>query len=358
MSNINLNVGVGETKTLTFQTKDKYNTEDIVFNIESDQTIAASAGTNINTVGTPSVTATTSGGTTTFTFNYLKGSQGYQGEQGLQGKQGLQGLQGQNFAGSISNYITDPNVVNSIIRSQNSQTAVTIPLVDDNGTSSTSNVVGKQGEGILLTGRIIGSVFTYNCSYILTGTLVNNISTTSTSVKLTVTSFNEIYDGANGLQGLQGLKGADGSRGIQGYRGYQGYQGYQGSNASIQMISSSVGMSYDSSNQSYTIINSSTDSQTYFVAKLSNSTANIIIKSTSENINHTILFVNDTNSAIRFANVVFKTIFDDYPTPHWIPNDKNYFILNAGEAIEIGYLFCSEISACILSFGNIYKREN
>jgi hypothetical protein len=40
MSNINLNVDVGQTKTLTFNTKDKYNTEDIVFNIAATDTLA------------------------------------------------------------------------------------------------------------------------------------------------------------------------------------------------------------------------------------------------------------------------------------------------------------------------------
>lgn len=39
-------------------------------------TLAAAAGSNIGSVGTPSVTATTSNGTTTFTFNNLKGEPG------------------------------------------------------------------------------------------------------------------------------------------------------------------------------------------------------------------------------------------------------------------------------------------
>jgi hypothetical protein len=45
-------------------------------------TIKASAGSNINTVGTPSVTASTSGTTTTFTFNNLKGAKGDTGANG------------------------------------------------------------------------------------------------------------------------------------------------------------------------------------------------------------------------------------------------------------------------------------
>jgi hypothetical protein len=45
-------------------------------------TIKAAAGSNINTVGTPSVTASTSGTTTTFTFNNLKGAAGTNGTNG------------------------------------------------------------------------------------------------------------------------------------------------------------------------------------------------------------------------------------------------------------------------------------
>ncbi len=48
-------------------------------------TIKAAAGSNINTVGTPSVTASTSGTTTTFTFNNLKGAKGDKGDSGSNG---------------------------------------------------------------------------------------------------------------------------------------------------------------------------------------------------------------------------------------------------------------------------------
>ena len=46
-------------------------------------TIKASAGSNINAVGTPAVSASTSGTTTTFTFNYLKGAKGDKGDTGV-----------------------------------------------------------------------------------------------------------------------------------------------------------------------------------------------------------------------------------------------------------------------------------
>ena len=46
-------------------------------------TIKVAAGSNINSVGTPTVTASTSGTTTTFTFDYLKGATGAKGSSGV-----------------------------------------------------------------------------------------------------------------------------------------------------------------------------------------------------------------------------------------------------------------------------------
>lgn len=67
------------------------------------KTITATSGPNINAVGTPTVTATTTGNATTLTFNYLKGIQGFQGFQGKSGVDGLQGLQGiQGATGSVT----------------------------------------------------------------------------------------------------------------------------------------------------------------------------------------------------------------------------------------------------------------
>lgn len=57
-------------------------------------TIKAASGAHINATGTPSVTTATSGNTTTFTFDYLKGAQGPQGVKGDTGAQGPQGVKG------------------------------------------------------------------------------------------------------------------------------------------------------------------------------------------------------------------------------------------------------------------------
>lgn len=47
--------------------------------------IEAAAGSHINEVGTPTITASTSGDTTTFTFDYLKGAAGQNGTNGTNG---------------------------------------------------------------------------------------------------------------------------------------------------------------------------------------------------------------------------------------------------------------------------------
>lgn len=56
--------------------------------------VNAAAGSDINTVGTPSVTVTNNGTTSTLTFHKLKGATGATGPQGPQGETGPQGPQG------------------------------------------------------------------------------------------------------------------------------------------------------------------------------------------------------------------------------------------------------------------------
>ncbi|HZK01061.1 MAG TPA: hypothetical protein VFC79_13670, partial [Tissierellaceae bacterium] len=59
------------------------------------KSIKVVAGSNINSVGTPQVSASSdSSNNVTLTFNYLKGATGPQGPQGLKGEQGPQGEQG------------------------------------------------------------------------------------------------------------------------------------------------------------------------------------------------------------------------------------------------------------------------
>lgn len=51
MPNVDLNIKIGETKTITFNTKDKYNNEDIVFNISSDGISPTAPSTEITNLG-------------------------------------------------------------------------------------------------------------------------------------------------------------------------------------------------------------------------------------------------------------------------------------------------------------------
>lgn len=64
------------------------------------QTITAAAGSNIGSVGTPSVTASTSNNATTLTFNYLKGAKGDKGDTGSNGSNGTNGTSAYWFSGT------------------------------------------------------------------------------------------------------------------------------------------------------------------------------------------------------------------------------------------------------------------
>lgn len=57
-------------------------------------TINVAQGTHINQTGTASVSASSSGATTTFTFDYLKGTQGSKGDKGDKGDTGATGPAG------------------------------------------------------------------------------------------------------------------------------------------------------------------------------------------------------------------------------------------------------------------------
>lgn len=70
----------------------------------------ASAGSHINDVGTPSVSVNTSGGVSTFTFNYLKGEKGNPGTNGTNGTNGTSAGFGTPTA-SVDANIGTPSVI-------------------------------------------------------------------------------------------------------------------------------------------------------------------------------------------------------------------------------------------------------
>ena len=145
------------------------------------QAISAAAGSDIGTVGTPSVTVSTQGSSTTLTFHQLKGAKGAKGDKGDKGDTGATGPQGpQGPAGA-------------------------------NGTNGTTPTIA------VAAGSNIGSVGTPSV-------------TKSTSGTTTTFTFNY-------LKGAKGDKGDKGDTGATGPTGPQGPQGPAGSNATVTVDS-------------------------------------------------------------------------------------------------------------------------
>lgn len=160
--------------------------------------VSAAAGDDINTVGTPSVTVTNSGTTSTLTFHKLKGATGATGPQGPQGATGPQGPQGK--AGT--------SVHVSSITYQKGSSNTTKPT----GTWST-NVVSADPGGYLWT-------------------------------KITFSDGKEAYSvarqGANGAKGDTGPQGPKGPQGETGPQGPQGPRGETGAGGATPTITASA----------------------------------------------------------------------------------------------------------------------
>lgn len=134
---------------------------------------SAVAGSNINSVGTPSVEVSTSNGTSTFTFNYLKGATGASGSNGADGTDGYNILY--STAGPTGTG-TNVALIKSVI---------------------TNNSSLKVGDLILCAN----------------GYLYQAMNVTSTTV---VGSFLCTLRGAKGNDGASGADGADGADGANG----------------------------------------------------------------------------------------------------------------------------------------------
>lgn len=166
--------------------------------------IKAAAGSNINSVGTPSVTASESNGTTTFTFNYLKGAKGDKGDTGANGTNGTTPTI-KAAAGSNINTVGTPSVTAST-----SGTTTTFTFNNLKGAKGDKGDAGSNGtNGTTPTikanaGSNIGSVGTPSV-------------TASTSGTTTTFTFNYLK-GAKGDKGDKGDTGATGATGPAGYK--------------------------------------------------------------------------------------------------------------------------------------------
>ena len=210
-------------------------------NVPTWVSLKTAAGTNINSVGTPSVAvATDSNNNVTFTFNYLKGAtgavgpqgpkgdkgdtgatgpkgakgdKGDTGEQGPEGPQGPQGLKGDK--GDVGP--RGPQGLQGIQGPQGEQGEQGIqgPKGDTGATGATgpkgdkgdTGATGPKGD----TGAT-GAAFTYDMF---------------TQEQL------EGLRGPRGEQGIQGIQGEAGPQGPEGPRGPQGPQGDPGSDATV-----------------------------------------------------------------------------------------------------------------------------
>ena len=147
--------------------------------------VTAAAGSNIGSVGTPSVTASTSNGTTTLTFNYLKGAKGDKGKTGA--------------TGASSEWYTGTGVT---------------------GTSTTATVFSSSGVSAATVGDMYLNTSTYN---------VYRCSTAgaASAAKWVYVCNIKGATGATGATGSQGPTGPTGATGATGATGPKGDPGIQ-----------------------------------------------------------------------------------------------------------------------------------
>jgi hypothetical protein len=161
--------------------------------------IKAAAGSNINTVGTPSVTANTSGNETTFTFNNLKGAKGDKGDKGDTGSAGTNGTTPTIKAAAGSNIST---VGTPSVTASTSGTTTTFTFNNLKGAKGDTGANGTTPTIKASAGSNIGSV----------GTPKVSASTSGTTTTFT-------FDYLKGAKGSDGKNGNDGTRGSMWYSG-------------------------------------------------------------------------------------------------------------------------------------------
>ena len=208
------------------------------------QAITAAAGSDIGTVGTPSVTVSTQGSSTTLTFHQLKGAKGDKGDKGDTGETGPQGPAGANgtngttptiavAAGSNIGSVGTPSVTKS---TSGTTTTFTFNYLKgakgDKGDKGDTGATGPTGpQGPQGPAGANGTNGTTPTIAVAAGSNIGSVGTPSVtkSTSGTTTTFTFNY--------LKGAKGDKGDTGATGPTGPQGPQGPAGSNATVTVDS-------------------------------------------------------------------------------------------------------------------------
>ncbi len=211
------------------------------------QAITAAAGSDIGTVGTPSVTVSTSGSSTTLTFHQLKGAKGDKGDKGDTGATGPQGPAGSNGTNGTTPTIKAAaganigSVGTPAVSASTSGTTTTFTFnylkgaKGDKGDTGATGPTGPQGPA--------GSNGTNGTTPTIKAAAGANIGSVGTPAVSASTSGTTTTFTFNYLKGAKGDKGDKGDTGATGPTGPQGPQGPAGSNATVTVDSALSGSS-------------------------------------------------------------------------------------------------------------------
>ena len=238
-----INIGAtSHSMTLYSSTQPKWGTKTLATIEDLPNVVQAAAGANINSVGTPSVTASITGSKVVLTFNNLKGATGSQGPKGATGPKGADGSQGP----------TGPIGATGVQGIQGptgpiGATGVQGPT-GPKGADGSPGPTGPKGAdgssvkwhtGTAITGNANASMATNSgISSAVAGDMYLNTSTgevykcvsggSSTQARWTYVGNIKGPTGSQGPRGATGPKGSDGSPGPTGPKGATGPTGPKG----------------------------------------------------------------------------------------------------------------------------------